>query len=71
MDALCQDNASPGMTPMQWCQAQAKDPAIHHNVDSIQNNNIKTFKNTGQHAFRTEGTRQAKEADDTKTRGSV
>ena len=24
VDALCQDNAPPGMTPMQWCQAQAK-----------------------------------------------
>ena len=21
VDALCQDNAPPGMTPLQWCQA--------------------------------------------------
>ena len=28
VDALCQDNAPPGMTPLQWCQAQAKDPAF-------------------------------------------
>ena len=27
VDALCQDNAPPGMTPMQWCQAQAKRPS--------------------------------------------
>ena len=28
VDALGQDNAPPGMTPLEWCQAQAKDPAI-------------------------------------------
>ena len=37
VDALCQHNASPGMTPLQWCQAQAKDPAIHQITDHIQN----------------------------------
>ena len=46
VDALCQDNASPGMTPLQWCQAQAKDPAIHQITDHIQNKTIKTFENT-------------------------
>ena len=29
VDALGQDNAPPGMTPLEWCQAQAKDPAIN------------------------------------------
>ena len=47
MDALCQDNASPGMTPLQWCQAQAKDPAIHQIVDSIQNKTMKHLKVQG------------------------
>ena len=32
------------MTPLQWCQAQAKDPAIHHIVDSIQNKTLKHLK---------------------------
>ena len=29
VDALSQDNAPPGMTPLEWCQAQSKDPTIH------------------------------------------
>ena len=37
MDALRQDNAPPHMTPLDWCQAQAKDPAIHKIVEGIQN----------------------------------
>ena len=44
VDALCQDNAPPGMTPLQCCQAQAKDPAIHHIVNSIQNKTLKHLK---------------------------
>ena len=28
VDALGKDNALPGMIPLEWCQAQAKDPAI-------------------------------------------
>ena len=47
VDALCQDNASPGMTPLQWCQAQAKDPAIHQITDHIQNKTIKQLKIQG------------------------
>ena len=35
------------MTPLQWCQAQAKDPAIHHIVDSIQNKALKHLKIQG------------------------
>ena len=31
-----QDNASPGTTPLEWCQAQAKDPAIQQIVGEIQ-----------------------------------
>ena len=29
VDALGKDNAPPGMTCLEWCQAQAKDPAIN------------------------------------------
>ena len=47
VDALCKVNASPGMTPLQWCQAQAKDPAIHHIADSIQNKALKHLKIQG------------------------
>ena len=47
VDALCQDNTSPGMTPLQWCQAQAKDPAIHQITDHIQNKTIKHLKIQG------------------------
>ena len=47
VDALCQDNAPPGMTPMQWCQAQAKYPAIHQIIDSIWNKTIKHLKIQG------------------------
>ena len=44
VDAFCQGNAPPGMTPLQLCQAQAKDPAIHHIIDSIQNRTLRTLK---------------------------
>ena len=47
VDALCQDNAPPGMTPLQWCQAQAKDPAMHQIINSIQNKTIKHLKIQG------------------------
>ena len=41
------DNVPPGMTPLQWCQAQAKDPAIHYIVDSIQNKTLRHLKIQG------------------------
>ena len=47
VDALCQGNAPPGMIPLQWCQAQAKDPAIHHIVDSMQNKTLRNLKIQG------------------------
>ena len=47
VDALCQDNAPPSMTPLQWCQAQAKDTAIHKIVESIQNKALKHLKIQG------------------------
>ena len=36
VDELAQDNASPGMTPLEWCQAQAKDPVINQIEGEIQ-----------------------------------
>ena len=47
VDALCQDNAPPGMTPLQWCQAQAKDPAIQQIVNNIQNKTMTHLKIQG------------------------
>ena len=47
VDALCQDNAPPGMTPLQWCQAQAKDPAIQHIIDSMKKKTLRTLKIQG------------------------
>ena len=47
VDALCQDNAPPGMTPLQWCQAQANDPAIQQIVNNIQNKTMKHLKIQG------------------------
>ena len=36
VDALGRGNAPPGMTPLEWCQAQAKDPAINQIVGGKQ-----------------------------------
>ena len=36
VDALGKDNAPPCMTPLEWCQAQAKDPAISQIVGEKQ-----------------------------------
>ena len=36
MDALAQDNAPPGMTPLEWCHAQAKDWIISQIVGELQ-----------------------------------
>ena len=47
VDTLCQDNVPPGMTPLQWCQDQAKDPAIHHSIGSMQNKTLRTLKIMG------------------------
>ena len=44
VDALCQDYAPPGMTPLQWCEAQAKDPSNYHIIDSIQNKTLRILQ---------------------------
>ena len=47
VDALSQDNAPLGMTPLDWCQAQLKDQAIHQIIDGIQNKTIGKLKING------------------------
>ena len=44
VDALSQDNAPPGMTPLEWYQAKSKDPAIHQIIDGIQNKMLRKIK---------------------------
>ena len=44
VNALVQDNAPPDMTPLEWCQAQAKDPAIQQIVGEIQKQTIGKLK---------------------------
>ena len=71
VDALCQDDASPGMTSLQWCQAKAKDPAIHQITDHIQNKTIKHLKIQGDMPSDLKGTHQIKETINIETRCSV
>ena len=47
VDALSQDNAPPGMTPLEWCQGQSKDPAIHQIINEVQNKTIGKLKIKG------------------------
>ena len=47
VDALSQDNAPPGITPLEWCQGQSKDPATHQINDGIQNKTIGKLKING------------------------
>ena len=47
VDALYQDNAPPGMLPLEWCQAQAKDPVIHQVIHGIQNKTLQKLKING------------------------
>ena len=44
VDALGQDNAPPSMTPLEWCQAQGKDPVIHQVVGEIQKRTLGKLK---------------------------
>ena len=47
VDALSQENAPPGMTLLEWCQAQWEGPAIHQIIDGIQNKTIGKLKING------------------------
>ena len=41
VDALSKDKAPPGMTPLEWCQAQSKDPIISQIVEEIKKQNYR------------------------------
>ena len=41
---LSQDNMPPGMTSLEWIQAQLKDPAICQIIQAIQNKSLDTIK---------------------------
>ena len=41
---LSQDNLPPGMTPLEWSQAQTKDPALCQIIESIQHRTIGKLK---------------------------
>ena len=41
---LNQDNMPPGMTPLEWSQAQSKDPALCQIIEAIQHRTIGTLK---------------------------
>ena len=44
VDTLGQDNVPPGMTPLEWCQAQAKDLAINQIVGKKQKGTLGKLK---------------------------
>ena len=44
VDALSKDKAPPGMTPLEWRQAQSKDPIISQIVEEIKNKTIGKMK---------------------------
>ena len=41
---LNQDNMSPGMTPLEWSQAQTKEPALYQIIEAIQHRTIGKLK---------------------------
>ena len=44
VDALSKDNAPPGMTPLEWCHAQAQDPIITQIIGEINHKTIGNMK---------------------------
>ena len=44
MDALSKGNAPPGMTPLEWCHAQAQDPIITQIIGEINHKRIGKMK---------------------------
>ena len=44
VDALSKDNVPPGMTPLEWCHAQAKDPIINQLIGEIKQKTIGKLK---------------------------
>ena len=44
VDALSNDRTPPGMTPLEWCHAQAQDPIISQIIGEINNKSIGKMK---------------------------
>ena len=44
VDAISNDNAPPGMTPLEWCHAQSMDPIINQIIGEIKQNTIGKLK---------------------------
>ena len=44
VDALSKDKTSPGMTPLEWCQAQSQDPIFSQIIGEINNKTIGKMK---------------------------
>ena len=44
VDALSKGNAPPGMTPLEWCHAQAQDPIITQIIGEIEHKTIGKIK---------------------------
>ena len=44
VDALSKDNAPPVMTPLEWCNAQVKDPIINQIIEEIKQKTIEKMK---------------------------
>ena len=44
VDGLSKDKAPPGMTPLEWCQAQSQDPIISQIIGEINNKTIGKMK---------------------------
>ena len=64
---LSQDNRPPGMTLLEWSQAQANDPTICQIVQVIQNKSLEKLKIKKRHAFRSQSFPLGKEAVQIKT----
>ena len=55
VDALSKDNAPPGMTPLEWCHAQAQDPIITQIIGGNRPQNNRKDENQHGDAFRIKG----------------
>ena len=44
MDALSNDRAPPGMTPLEWCHAQTQDPILSQIIREINSKTIGKMK---------------------------
>ena len=55
VDALSKDNAPPGITPFEWCHAEAQDPIITQIIGKIISQSNRKNENQNGDAFRIKG----------------